>query len=340
MKACLIFATIALGATQDSPKKETIAFDAPKFGLKVALPSAWKLALRERDEKILVALIDQEDPTRPGVAACELGVAPENLDEYRTRIDGNAKRGGRPGTLVRNHTVETPKGKRLESLWEFRPGESLWLELSVRIIKNRQMYTFILNVDEATWKSAKPAFDAMVDSAVFAPPNTGSDLSEAKSNRWQQREFKFAVDLPTGWSPVLAPAEIALLFASGPARGVWSDNFLVIAQPRSGQDLAALRESLPRDLRAAEPNCEVVSCELTKQGQAQALETVVRTQRGPFSMTVIERRFTGERFDYEIKATVETKRFEELSPALRRCFDSFAETPGDVPDPKLKSRDG
>ena len=39
-----------------------------------------------------VALIRQADPERPGVAACELGLAPENLDEYRTRIDRNAKR--------------------------------------------------------------------------------------------------------------------------------------------------------------------------------------------------------------------------------------------------------
>ena len=48
-------------------------------------------------------------------------------------------------------------------------------------------------------------------------------------------------------------------------------------------------------------------------------------------MTILERRFRGERFDYEVKATVESKRFDALGPALRKCLDSFAETPGAVP---------
>ena len=48
-------------------------------------------------------------------------------------------------------------------------------------------------------------------------------------------------------------------------------------------------------------------------------------------MTVIERRFRGGRFDYEVKYTVETKRFDELAPKLRESLDSFREMPGDVP---------
>ena len=70
---------------------------------------------------------------------------------------------------------------------------------------------------------------------------------------------------------------------------------------------------------------------MVPQGQAQALETVVRTRRGPFSMTVLERRFRGGRFDYELKYTVESKRFDELAPALRKSLDGFGEVPGDVP---------
>ncbi len=67
------------------------------------------------------------------------------------------------------------------------------------------------------------------------------------------------------------------------------------------------------------------------QGKVQALETVVRTRRGPFSMTVIERRFRGERFDYEVKYTVESQRFDQLAPKFRKSFDSFRESPGEVP---------
>ena len=53
-------------------------------------------------------------------------------------------------------------------------------------------------------------------------------------------------------------------------------------------------------------------------------------------MTVIERRFRGDRFDYEVKYTVETKRFDELAPKLRESLDSFREMPGDVPRPAAK----
>ncbi len=311
----------------------TTPFDAPKYGLKVAIPTAWPVAARERDDLIFAARIDQADPDRPGVAACELGLAPENLDEYRTRIDGNAKRGGRGGgKLARNEIVKGPKGPRLESLWEFRPPfGGVWRELSVRVIKNRQMYTFVLNTDEATYNTAKAAFDALIESAEFAPPNTGADRVGDSKTRWVQREFKFAIDLPEGWSPVLAPSEVALLFANGPAKGIWSDNLLIIAQPHRPQDWQARARELPDQLRREEPTCEVLSCAVTKQGTREALETLVRTRRGPFSMTVLERRFRGDRFDYEVKYTIESERFDALAPTLRKSLDSFDEVPGAVP---------
>ena len=308
-------------------------FEAPKYGVKVSIPKDWPIAVREKDDRVFVALIRQNDPERPGIAACELGLAPESLDDYRTRIDGNAKRGGRPGgTLAKNEVIKGPKGLRLESVWEFQPRNAgRWLEVSVRFIAYRQLYTFILNVDEATYATARPAFDALVDSAALSPPNTGADLVAKPTNRWAQREFKFALDLPEGWSPVLAPSEVALLFANGPAHGVWSDNLLVIAQAHRPIDLKDLKAELPDLLRREEPNCEVIACEIVKQGKVETLETIVRTQRGPFSMTVLERRFRGGRFDYEVKFTVETKRFDALAPALRKSLESFSEVPGSVP---------
>jgi hypothetical protein len=48
-------------------------------------------------------------------------------------------------------------------------------------------------------------------------------------------------------------------------------------------------------------------------------------------MTVLERRFRGERFDYEVKYTVESKRFDAMAPALRKSIESFGELPGSVP---------
>jgi hypothetical protein len=314
------------------PPSPTVPFEAPKFGVKTELPQAWPIAVRETEDRIFVALIPQADPDRPGVAACELGLAPETLDSYRTRIDGNARRGTRPGKLVRNLVVKTPRGEQLETLWEFHPkAGGLWREETVRMIAFRQMYTFTLNADEASYNAAKPAFDALVAAASFSAPNTGADLVDRPLNRWVQREFKFALDLPEGWSPVLAPSEVALFFANGPAHEIWSDNVLVIARPRADLDLPALARSRPDDLRKEEPQSEVLSCKVVKQDQLDALETVVRTQRGPFSMTVIERMFKGGRFNYEVKYTVESKRFDALLPTLRKSLDSFREVPGQVP---------
>lgn len=328
--APLLFLTLAADPPAALP---TAPFEAPKYGLKVHVPTAWAVAASERDDLIFAAKIPQTDPDRPGVAACELGLAPESLNEYRTRIDGNAKRGGRGGgKLTRNEVVKGAKGERLESLWEFRPPiGGVWRELSVRVVINRQMYTFLLNADEETYPVAKPSFDALVDSAEFTPPNTGADLLDAKGNRWRQREFKFAIDLPDGWKPVLAPSEVALLFANAPAKGVWSDNLLVLAQAHRPMDLNELARDLPDQLHREEPNCEILSCKVTKQGGREALETVVRTRRGPFSMTVLERRFRGARFDYEVKYTVESARFDALAPVLRKSLDSFDEVPGAVP---------
>jgi hypothetical protein len=326
----LLFVALADPAPAPLP---TEPFDAPKYGLRAAIPKAWEVADREDGERVFVALVPQADPDRPGVAACELALAPESLDAYRTRLDANARRGGRPGaTLTRNELVSGPKGERLESVWEFRPASGgLWREVTVRLIVNRQMYTFLLNVDDAAYPQARAAFDALVASAEFSPPNTGADLVAPDSNRWAQREFKFAIDLPGGWRPALAPTEVALLFACGPARGVWSDNLLVLAQPHRPLDLEALARELPDSLRKEEPGCEVLSCAVVKQGEREALETVVRTRRGPFSMTVLERRFRGDRLDYEVKFTAESDRFDALAPSFRKSLDSFRETPGAVP---------
>jgi hypothetical protein len=330
------FITLVLGAlaiAADPPEPlATIPFEAPKYGLRTAIPKAWPVVLREEEDRIFVALIPQTDPDHPGAAACELGLAPENLDEYRTRIDGNARRGTRPGaTLVKNEVVRGAKGDQLESVWEFRPRDGLlWRERTVRVLANRQMYTFTLNTDDATYPQAQAAFDALIAATELTPPNTGADRLDPRLNRWAQREFKFGLELPAGWQPVLAPSQVALFFANGPAHGIWSDNVLVLAQPHRALDLNELARIVPDQLRQVEPNCEVLACAVIKQGPYDALETVVRTRRGPFSMTILERRFRGDRFDYEVKYTVESKRFDELAPDLRKSLDSFKELPGPV----------
>ena len=312
------------------------AFDSPKYGLKVQIPEDWSIAAREQDDQVFVAIIPQKDFERPGAVACELGMSPESLEDYRTRIDKSAKRGGRAsGKLALNRILKGAGGERLETVWEFHPDSGgFWREISVRLIANRQLYTFILNVEDSTYAQARPLFDQIVSSARFTPPNTGADLLARSSNRWIQREYKFALDLPLGWAPALAPSSVALLFASGEPHGVWSDNLLVLAHARRDLDLEKLVKELPDQLRREAPGCEVVSCKIVPHGESRALETIVKTTRGPFSMTVLERRFRGERFDYEVKYTVESKRFDEALPGFRKSLESFKETPGPIAAPR------
>ncbi len=311
----------------------TVAFDAPKYGLATRIPKDWRVAVREEDDRIFVAIIPQQDFDRPGIAACELALAPETLDDYRTRIDTSARKNGRTsGKLASNVVKKDERGEWLETIWEFHPNAGgFWHEVSVRKIANRQLYTFVLNVEDSIYQKTRPAFDALVSAATFTAPNTGADLLVNKTNRWIQREYRFALDLPDGWRPALAPSQIALLFANGPPTGIWSDNLLVLAHPHAKADLDDLAKVLPDQLKQEDPNCQIISCKIIAQGKERALETVVRTDRGPFSMTVIERRFRGGRFDYEVKYTVESKRFDELAPKLRESLESFREMPGDVP---------
>ena len=82
---------IAISApAEDRELPPTVPFEAPKYGVSTRIPKDWSLAVREKDDRVFVAFIPQDDPNRPGVAACELALAPESLEEYRTRIDTNA----------------------------------------------------------------------------------------------------------------------------------------------------------------------------------------------------------------------------------------------------------
>ncbi len=134
--------------------------------------------MHEDEDRIFVAIIPQAEFDRPGIAACELALAPQSLDEYRTRIDSNAKKNGRPsGKLASNLLIKDARGERLETIWEFHPNAGgFWHEVSVRLIANRQLYTFILNVEDSIYAKSRPAFDALVLATKFSAPNTGADL--------------------------------------------------------------------------------------------------------------------------------------------------------------------
>lgn len=353
--ACLLaiitqaMALTAIGGADTPDKSETASasFESPHYGIRIRIPSAWPVIAREKDEIVFVSQIPQaKRPDRPGVMACEIAIAPESLEEFRSRIDRNAQRGNDRGELVVNAIREgVPDGlpERLETIREFRlnDGET-WRELSFLVIRGRHMYTYVLNVEVGTLSQVRPVFEKAVASAEYSIPDSGSSrVAGAPTNRWIQSEYQFVVDLPEGWSALLAPREVAILYANAPPKGIWADNMLVLAATRGSSDYEKLAESLPGDLEAVDPTCKVRFSRVirTKSGQP-ALETVVDVKRGPFSMTIHEWRFRAERHDYELKFTVETDRYDALKPQMIRCFESFAEIPAEDVEKKAGDEQG
>lgn len=345
-RRCLIFSiinlllvsSVSLGQlAEPTPLGE--GFESVRYGIKTRLPKGYPLIAREKNEYIFVCEIPQEQfPDRPGILACEIAIGPESLEEYRTRIEANAKRGNRKGRLTSNKIL--PKvvdhlPERLESVWEFRlPDGEVWHEVTVRVIQGKHLYSFVLNIEDAMLKLTRPKLDSVIAQSRFSTPDSGAtQVIGASTNRWIQTEFNFVVDLPKDWSPLLAPNEAALLYANGKPKGIWADNMLVLATKAGKLDYEALSKTFAAELEAAEPGCKVLQCEVikTKKGQL-SLQTVVEVERGPFSMTIHEWRFPGERYNYELKFTVETSRYADLKPEMQKCFESFLELPQDSAD--------
>jgi hypothetical protein len=76
-----IAATLFANFSDDLDSPRTEPFVAPKYGVTTQIPKSWPLAVREKDDRVFVAVIAQEDPDRPGIAACELGLPPESLED-------------------------------------------------------------------------------------------------------------------------------------------------------------------------------------------------------------------------------------------------------------------
>ena len=254
-----------------------------------------------------------------GVAACELGLAPESLDEYRTRIDANAKRNGRPERQARDQPDHQGPARR-----SARDGLGIPSRLRRPLARgerpgHRQPAALHLHPQRRGFDLCEgPAGlrRAGRGDQVLAPEHRRRPALEAAPTAGSSASTSSPSTCPTAGAPCSRPARspssspTGRPTASGPTTS-WS-----WPMPIATLDLAELARELPDQLRRRSPSCEVLSCEVVHQGKVQALETVVRTRRGPFSMTVIERRFRGERFDYEVKYTVESKRFDELVPGF------------------------
>ena len=273
---------------------------------------SWKLVVKAEEILAFGLAIPTDDPSQTAGVKCEIGPAPESLDEFRTRIDRRAARESAPGrSLASNEVRQRPDRDQLVTLWNYQPSDGPAIhDLEIRLIAHEQLYTFTLRSPDPTFDAVRPHFEELVRTAQFSSPNTGLELT--KDGYCVQKKFRFGLKLPTGWRPSFPLSAESLFWAQSKPKGIWNDNLLVIATKAKPVDLDSLSELIPAQLRKEEPNCTVKSCRKVTQGEiGDSLETVVETQRGPFRITVLERRYPGRRYNYEIKFTVMSETFEQ-----------------------------
>lgn len=305
---------------------DPVTLTVKEFGVEVQVPPSWKLVTKADEAMVFGLSIPNDDPHLEAGIKCEIGPAPENLDEYRTRIDRRAERQRVPGvTLKSNEVCKSEDGQRLVTHWNYEPkNKPVIHDLEVRIIANDQLYIFTLRAPDPVFDTLRPQFESLVAATKFTPTETGLELT--KDGYCVQKKFRFGLKLPDGWKPSFPLSNESLFWATAKPKGIWNDNLLVIASKVQPLDLEALAEALPTKLREEDPNCTVKSCRRVTQGKlGDALETVVETQRGPFRITVLERRYTGRRYNYEIKFTISSETFEKNADALRKSADTFVE---------------
>jgi hypothetical protein len=341
----VLLAAIAAGpaAADDGLRSVKVA----DYGIAVRVPQAWRLVSWAHHEQAFSLRVPQESDDREGFVACELGVAPESLEDFhrlhQQAADAAATQPEPTTTLLRNELQTLDEahygaeqaaqiGRRLVTVWR-HPGErgAGWYEQRVALISQQTLYTFTLVTDQAHWEAYRLDFEEMLRRAVYSAPRTG--VEKLPGGYWGQREFRFAIRLPEAWQPAFAPHDNVLFFATGAAHEAFTDNLIVLASPAADLDLKELAQRLPEAVQAEDPAAEV-ACQVVAQGDGQALETVIRAQRGGLEFTVLQRQFRGEKRNYEIKFTCESGEFARIEAELRKALDSFVEARGDEP-PRL-----
>jgi hypothetical protein len=302
------------------------ALEVKRYGIAVRVPLAWRLITWGRDNQAFVLKLPQDSSASKGFVKCELGIAPESLDEYQKRQQAaEAERPKLPGVkrrLVKNSVEALDEarfgklarqlGQRLLSVWEIEGamGDRSF-EVATSVIVHGTLYTFTLTTDEAHFEAYRLDFDEMLASSVFNPPETG--LQRLPGGLWMQRDFRFALRLPT-----------VLFFATGDTSDGVTDNVVVLATPPKPLDLEHLKTSLAEEIQHEDEKAQV-TCQIVPQGRTFALETVIQTTRDGHAVTVLERRFRSKERNYEVKFSCRTSEFPKVEAELRQSLDSFRE---------------
>ena len=293
------------------------------------LPAARRTLVSDDLEKIAAGV---EDKTRPTVAD-----PPGEKQADDAKPDRNAK----PDAIAEPASVAQPGGQpsvpgeqRLVTVWELDAASGpKRFEVTSRLIRHEMLYTFTLLTDEAHFAAYRADFDELLASAKFSPPETG--LQMLPGGYWLQRQFRFALRLPAAWKPAFGSSDKALLFARGETHGLFSDHLMVLASPPKPLDFPVLLASVPAAATATDPAAEVDSCQIVRLGTGKALETIVRTKRGDEAVTIMERRFMGQRHNYEVRVACLSATFKQQEAEIRKSLDSFREIADPPPAPAL-----
>jgi hypothetical protein len=329
-----------------------------RFGIAVRVPQCWNLTNWGRNSTAFELMLPQEPNSACGYVRCELGIAPESLTELEKALAEADKaetlpESQRPRDAERRLAFDRqqPKRKlasscvvgepaagdkpgteRLVTVWEYTPANgAVWHEMRVCLVRNGHLYTYQINSDQAHYEAYKLDFEDMLTGAQYTAPETG--LTRLAEGTWMQRDYRFALWLPTGWRPAFAPGEKLLFFATGEAHAAVADRMQVLAAPVEKLDLKAMRESLPGELTQGDPSAKVLSCEIVPLGDVGALEIVLETRRGGEDLTIVERRFASERRRYEVRFSILRSRYEKQKAAIQKSLNSFHEVetkPGGV----------
>lgn len=338
LSICFVFvffdiSNVAL-ALSSEPNFHVIA--VKRYGVEVKTLSTWLPVVREQDDRAFVLLLPQPEQMRPAVVACEIAVAPSELEQYQIRISENdsSRRQllhNRLETISTQEIAKDPSTRstvphQLSCLWKFQTeDQGTWFELKIYRIENNQLYTFILNAHETYFPIFEPNFRIMNRTAVFQPPETGLRL--LPGGYWMQRDYHFGMKLPKCWKPSFPVSKRATFFASGKIHDVFADNLIVVARQHETLDFNALIESFPEKIAAADQRAKIIRSTRVNLKNHQGVESVIETQRGPFRIMILQRRIQGSRLNFDIIFTVLADEFKCLEPYIIESADSFTEFP-------------
>jgi hypothetical protein len=343
------------GAAPDDGRR---AVDVPQFGVCVRAPLAWTLIQWAQEDHAFELRLPQEQGSPPGSVSCQLEFAAGTLEQWRKQCLARyaQTKDPDPTSKLVSDELEQLDAQRFKSLAAQKIGQR-WVRLSESQSKRGRktfeltnqmlyggiVYAFSLRTDEEHFDAYRADFDDLCAAARFCEPTQG--LAQLPGGFWLQRDYGFALWLPAGFQPAFGAKGKILLSANRPPEKnvgkkaetiqeakpdaaielAGAAELLLVGAAGAPLDLDALHDSLPGEIVAADAKARVDRCELVRQGQSRALETVVQTVRDEQPIVIFARRFRGQTRNYELRATCAAGEFAKYLERWRRAADSFRE---------------